>query len=274
MKIMNENNNDVRYINDNKYLGVDIHNNINDDDIIRTQDTWLSYDGKAYVLKGINISIKKESNYVIIGRSGSGKSTLLKLINGMLLPSRGIVRVFGITTNHDELFKPLRSNIGYIPQNLGLVKNISVLENVLIGALPRLNRIKSLIGFPESEIEKALSAIEMVGLAGKDRRKAYMLSGGEKRRVAIARTLVQEPAILLADEIVSELDHSTAIDTMNLIKETKKRMKVTSVMIHHDIDLALAYADVVLILKDGRKIDEVRADEIKPEEVLAELRSY
>jgi len=273
MKIMNENND--KRINDNNCLEVDNEDNENNNNIISIQDAWLSYDGKTYVLKRINISMKRENNYVIIGPSGSGKSTLLKLINGMILPSRGIVQVFRTrtTTNHrDKSFKPLRSKIGYIPQSLGLVKNRSVLENVLIGALPRLNRITSLIGFPETEIDKAISALEMVGLSGKERRKAYMLSGGEKRRVAIARALVQEPEILLADEIVSELDHSTATDIMDLVMQTKKRLKITSVMIHHDIELALDCADVVVILKDGCKIDEVRADQVKPEEVLTRIR--
>lgn len=268
---MNENNG--KHINDNNYLELDNVNNTNNSHIISIHDVWFSYDGKTYALKGINISIKRENNYVIVGSSGSGKSTLLKLINGMLLPSRGIVQVFGATINHhDKLVRSLRSKIGYIPQNLGLVKNVSVLENVLIGALPRLNRITSLVGFPENEVDKAISALEMVGLSGKERRKAYMLSGGEKRRVAIARALVQEPEILLADEIVSELDHSTATDIIDLVMKTKKRSKITSIMIHHDIELALDCADVVVMLKDGGKIDEVRADQVKAEEVVSMIR--
>jgi phosphonate transport system ATP-binding protein len=244
--------------------------------IVRICDAWLSYDGKAYVLNGINICVRRKMNYVIVGPSGSGKSTLLKLINGMVVPSKGLVQVLDTCPNHlDKSFKHLSSKIGYIPQSLGLVKNSSVLENVLIGALPRLGQLKSIIvGFPEYEINKAISALEMVGLSGKERRKAYMLSGGEKRRVAIARALVQEPEILLADEIVSELDHSTAIGIMELIMKTGRRLKTTSIMIHHDIELALDYADVIIMLKDGNKIGEARTDEIKQEEVLAKLGSY
>lgn len=242
--------------------------------VVRMSNAWLSYDGKTYVLKGINACVKRETTYVIVGPSGSGKSTLLKLINGMLYPSMGLVRVLDTNPDHrNKSFRRLSSRIGYIPQNLGLVKNSSVLENVLIGALPRLGKLRSIIGFPKHEINKSISALEMVGLSGKERRKAYMLSGGERRRVAIARALVQEPEILLADEIVSELDHSTAIDIMELIMKTRRRLRTTAIMIHHDIELALDYADVVIMLRDGNKIDEVRADEIQPEEVLARLRS-
>ena len=102
--------------------------------------------------------------------------------------------------------------IGYIPQSLGLIKNVTVLENVLIGALPRLGTEFNLFSKNSLKMKskKLKKFIKQVGLTGKEDRKAYMLSGGEKRRVAIARALMQHPTILLADEIVSELDHVTA----------------------------------------------------------------
>jgi phosphonate transport system ATP-binding protein len=227
--------------------------------IIQMNDVWTSYDSKSYILKGINLSIDRGTNYAIVGQSGSGKSTLLKLMNGMMTPSKGTIKIDYQTPNmNDKKFKSLMHKIGYIPQNLGLIKNISVLENTLIGALPRLGKIQSLFkNFPMEEIQEAKRILKLVGLSGKEERKAYTLSGGEKRRVAIARALMQKPTILLADEIVSELDHVTAREIMNLISDAQKKMKLTAIMVHHDMQLALEYANRVAVIKDGEKILEI-----------------
>ena len=227
--------------------------------IIQMSDVWTSYDSKTFALEGINLSIDRGTNYAIVGQSGSGKSTLLKLMNGMMIPSEGTIKIDYVKPNmNDKKFKKMMHTIGYIPQSLGLVKNITVLENILIGALPRLNTIQSLLKrFPEHEIQEAKRIISLVGLSGKEERKAYMLSGGEKRRVAIARALMQKPTILLADEIVSELDHVTAHEIMNLIADAQKRMNLTAIMVHHDMQLALEFANRVAVIKEGHKILEI-----------------
>ena len=227
--------------------------------IIQVNNVWTSYDTKNFALEGINMSIDRGTNYAIIGKSGSGKSTLLKLMNGMMVPSKGTIKIDYVTPDiNDKKFKKMMHTIGYIPQNLGLVKNVTVLENILIGALPRLNKIQSLFKrFPENEIQEAKRILKLVGLFGKENRKVYMLSGGEKRRVAIARALMQKPTILLADEIVSELDHVTAREIMNLIADAQKKMNLTAIMIHHDMQLALEYANRVAVIKEGQKILEI-----------------
>ena len=227
--------------------------------IIQLNDVWTSYDSKNFALEGINMSIDRGTNYAIVGQSGSGKSTLLKLINGMMIPSKGTIKVDYITPKiNDKKFKKMLHTIGYIPQNLGLVKNVTVLENILIGALPRLGAFQSFMKkFPEEEINEAKRIIKLVGLSGKEERKAYMLSGGEKRRVAIARALMQKPTLLLADEIVSELDHVTAREIMNLIADAQKKMNLTAIMVHHDMQLALEYANRVAVIKEGKKILEI-----------------
>ncbi|MBL7015442.1 MAG: ATP-binding cassette domain-containing protein [Nitrosopumilus sp.] len=227
--------------------------------IIQMNDVWTSYDSKSFALEGINLSIDRGTNYAIVGQSGSGKSTLLKLMNGMMIPSKGTIKIDYVKPDmNNKKFKKMMHTIGYIPQSLGLVKNITVIENILIGALPRLNTIQSLLKkFPESEIQEAKRIMSLVGLSGKEDRKAYMLSGGEKRRVAIARALMQKPTILLADEIVSELDHVTAREIMNLIADAQKRMNLTAIMVHHDIQLALEYANRVAVIKEGQKILEI-----------------
>ncbi|NIM25371.1 MAG: ATP-binding cassette domain-containing protein [Nitrosopumilaceae archaeon] len=227
--------------------------------IIQMNDVWTSYDSKSYALKGINISIDRGTNYAIVGQSGSGKSTLLKLMNGMMTPSKGTIKVDYQTPNvNNKKFKLMMHKIGYIPQSLGLIKNLTVLENTLIGSLPRLGKFQSMFKiFPEEEIQEAKKILSQVGLGGKEERKAYMLSGGEKRRVAIARAFMQKPTILLADEIVSELDHHTAREIMNLIADAQKRLNLTAIMVHHDMQLALEYANRVAVIKEGEKILEI-----------------
>ena len=158
----------------------------------------------------------------------------------------------------EKRFRRMLHTIGYIPQNLGLVKNSTVLENVLLGALPRLGIIQSMLKkFPKDEIAEAKKILGLVGLAGKEDRKTYMLSGGEKRRVAIARALMQKPTILLADEIVSELDSVTAHEIMDLVADAQKRFNLTAIMVHHDMKLALEYANRVAVIQDGQKILEI-----------------
>ena len=227
--------------------------------IIQMNDVWTSYDSQSYALEGVNLSIDRGTNYAIVGQSGSGKSTLLKLMNGMMTPSKGAIKIDYQTPNmNNKKFKKMMHTIGYIPQSLGLVKNVSVLDNILIGALPRLNRIQSILKqFPEHEIQEAKRILKLVGLSGKESRKAYMLSGGEKRRVAIARALMQKPTILLADEIVSELDHVTSREIMNLVLEAQKKMNLTAIMVHHDMKLALEFANRVAVIKEGQKILEI-----------------
>lgn len=227
--------------------------------IIQMNDVSTSYDSKNFALEGINLSIDRGTNYAIVGQSGSGKSTLLKLMNGMMNPNNGIIKIDYVTPDmNNKKFKKMMHTIGYIPQSLGLVKNISVLENIMIGALPRLGKIQSLLKrYPDHEIQEAKKIISQVGLSGKEDRKAYMLSGGEKRRVAIARALMQKPTILLADEIVSELDHVTAREIMHLIADAQKRMNLTAIMVHHDMQLALEYANRVAVIKEGQKILEI-----------------
>jgi len=220
---------------------------------------FASANKNIIVLKNVNIQINKGELVSLSGPSGSGKSTLLKLINGMMNPSQGKILVdYKIPNISDKKFKSFMHKIGYIPQNLGLIKNSTVLENILIGALPRVSGFNSFFKkFSDLEIDNAKKILKQVGLQGKAERKVYMLSGGEKRRVAIARALVQKPEIILADEIVSELDHVTAREIMDVLAEAQATMKLTAIMVHHDLQLALEYADRVAVIKEGEKILEI-----------------
>ena len=113
--------------------------------IIQMNDVWTSYDSKNFAVSAVNLSIDRGTNYAIVGQSGSGKSTLLKLMNGMMTPSKGTIKMDYQTPDmNNKRFKKMMHTIGYIPQSLGLVKNISVLDNILIGALPRLTKMQGI----------------------------------------------------------------------------------------------------------------------------------
>ena len=227
--------------------------------IIQMRDVSASYDSKNSILKNISMNVHRGTNYAIVGASGSGKSTLLKLMNGMMIPSNGIVLYnYQKPDVKNKTYKKSMAKIGYIPQTLGLVKNSTVMDNVMIGALPRIDGVKSFLKiFPKKEIEYAHDILKLVGLDEKSDRKVHMLSGGEKRRVAIARALMQKPHVLLADEIVSELDSVTAREVMDVIKDAQQKLNLTSIMIHHDMNLALEYANRVAVIKEGEKVLEI-----------------
>jgi len=244
-------------------------------DIINLDNVWASYDGKSFVLKDVSLSIKAGINFVVIGPSGSGKSTLLKIINGLVRPSKGRVRVFGVQAGDNGHFKALMPKIGYIPQNLGLVKNVSVIDNVLMGSLHRVGDLRALMKmFPDEEMKGAEEAIKLVGLEDKCDRKVYMLSGGEKRRVAIARAFVQKPSLLLADEIVSELDFVKSREIMDVIHSVKQRMGITMVMVHHDLEIAIEYADMIAVMKEGVKVAEFKPNELDKTSVTKLFNGY
>ena len=141
--------------------------------IVQMSGVSASYDSKDRVLKDVTLNIHRGTNYAIVGASGSGKSTLLKLMNGMMTPSNGVVLYnYQKPSLKNKEFKKYISKIGYIPQTLGLVKNMSVMDNIMIGALPRISGVKSFFKmFPEDEIKNANDILKLVGLNGKSKRK-------------------------------------------------------------------------------------------------------
>ena len=233
------------------------HQGPSSEEAVGLSNVWYSYNGGAPALREIDLTVARGSSTVVIGASGSGKTTLLKTINGLLRPSSGSVTVLGTCLNGDGSFETVRRRTGYIPQQLGLVRSLSARENVLIGALPRVNWWRSLLGaFPSEEVGRANDLLEVVGIAHKAEEKAYRLSGGERQRVAIARALMQDPALILADEFVSDLDYARAQEIMNLLQEIRKWQGVTLVMVLHNMELATQFADRVVILKGGLKVAE------------------
>ncbi len=207
--------------------------------------------GKECVLKDIDLSVSKGMIQVIIGPSGAGKTSLLKLMNGILEPRKGDVSVMGCDCARSR-FPNSKRFIGYIPQHLGLIESMTVEENVLMGSLSRASTLKSMFKvFPEKERHSAEKLMSLTGIRRKSNKKVRELSGGEKRRVAIARAFMQKPRLLLADEILSDLDFVLVKQMTEQIKKLRDEFSTTIVMVEHDMNVARSIGDRILILREG-----------------------
>ena len=205
----------------------------------------------------------------VLGTSGSGKTTLLKLCRGLLATRGGTVRVFGEAVRAGR--GRLDPRIAYIPQQLGLVRSLSVLENILTGALARRG-VGALLrpGTPALE-RRAVAIAERLGIEHKLGEKAFTLSGGERQRVAIARALVQEARVLLADEFISQLDPLTTTEIMRVVREIAEE-GVAVVMTTHEHSIVREHADRAIVLRDGEKVVDVRTRGVAMTEITGALR--
>lgn len=192
---------------------------------------------------------------VIIGLSGSGKSTLLRCINRLVEPSSGQVVLDGvdITAARPAELRRLRCDIGMIFQQFNLVKRSSVLTNVLTGKLGTAATVPSLLGlWSAADRAQAHANLELVGIAGKAGNRADALSGGQQQRVGIARALMQNPKVLLADEPVASLDPATSHTVLDYLRSLNRERGVTVLCSLHFLSLAREYGTRILALKDGR----------------------
>jgi len=213
------------------------------------------YDNGFRALKNINLEIPDGQFVSIIGLSGSGKSTLLRCINRLIDPTEGriIWRGRDITAATDDELRQIRRRIGMIFQQFNLVKRSSVLTNVMSGRLGYINPAYSLFNyFPSQEKQRAMAALERVGIPEKAYNRASALSGGQQQRVGIARALMQEPEMMLADEPVASLDPATSHSVMKYLELLNKEDGITILCSLHFLSLARAYADRVIALKDGQ----------------------
>ncbi|HEV8441008.1 MAG TPA: ATP-binding cassette domain-containing protein [Methylomirabilota bacterium] len=225
---------------------------------LEATDLWFSFSVGRPVLRGVSLRAEAGEITMILGISGSGKTTFLKLCKGLLAPRRGTVRVLGerVVAGRRNRLDPC---VAYIPQHLGLVRNLGVLDNVLTGALARVAQLPSLLRrLPSAEFRRARELLERVGLGHKADEKAYALSGGERQRVAIARALMQEPRVLLADEFVSQLDVLTSREILMIVRGIASQ-GVAAVVATHEMELVERYADAVIVLRDGEKVLDRRA---------------
>jgi phosphonate transport system ATP-binding protein len=222
--------------------------------VIRVRGLHKQYPGGTVALDGVNLDIAEGELVALIGPSGAGKSTLLRCLNGFVAPTRGEVRVGGATVTGatGERLRLIRAGIGFIFQQFNLQRRLSVLENVLMGGLARAPRLRSLLGlFPAGDVVRARAALARVGLGGLDERRVDTLSGGQQQRVAIARVLVQEPRVILADEPMASLDPALSESVLALLQRISDEDGITVVTSLHVLDLARRYSRRVIGLRAG-----------------------
>jgi phosphonate transport system ATP-binding protein len=222
------------------------------------------YPSGTEALKDVSFNVQDGEFLVVIGLSGSGKSTLLRCINRLIEPTEGRIVWDGtdVTKASSTELKHLRRHIGMVFQQFNLVKRSSVITNVLSGRLGYTDPWTSLVGIWSKENrERALQALEKVGIADKANVRADTLSGGQQQRVGIARTLMQEPKLILADEPVASLDPVLSHSILRYLELLNKE-GITIICSLHFLDLVHRYATRVVGLKDGVKVFEGLPSEI------------
>lgn len=215
--------------------------------------------GDNHVLNGIDLDLHKGENIIVLGRSGSGKSVLIKIIIGLMKPDKGEVKVLGKEIHKlekKELIQ-LRLKIGFLFQHNALYDSMTVRENLEFPLL-RNNRKVSQAEL-DKRVDEVLEAVDLIDTA--DQLPAE-LSGGQEKRISIARTLIMKPELILYDEPTAGLDPITSVEINNLMKEVKQRYKTSSIVITHDLTCARQTGDMVLMLIDGKFIREGDFEEV------------
>lgn len=234
--------------------------------ILKIRDLHKYYGAATHVLRGVSFDIEQGEFVCIIGLSGSGKSTLLRCINRLIEPTAGQILVprslVGagsdgavlnvVDLNRSEL-RLLRRKIGMVFQQFNIAKRLSVIENVLSGGLGYHPAVRSTLRiFSHAAKRQALLNLNRVGLLAHAYKRADELSGGEQQRVAIARTLMQQPAIILADEPVSSLDPKLSRVVLDILKRVCREDGITALVSLHTLELTREYADRIVGLKRGQ----------------------
>lgn len=205
--------------------------------------------GKTFALKDVSFYLKQGDVCAIVGESGSGKTTLARLIAGLETPDDGIIKIDGtIVSSTNKLVAPENRKVGLVFQDYALFPHLNLLQNVLYG-----------ISKDKNKKERAEEVLNLVGLNELKDRYPHQLSGGQQQRVALARALAPNPSLLILDEPFSNLDTMLRMQLRNEIFEIVKNTGVTAIFVTHDTQDALAVADEILILQNGRLIQKDEA---------------
>ncbi len=223
--------------------------------MLKVENLTKVYDDGTVALRNVSFEVPDGAFMVVIGLSGSGKSTLLRCINRLIDPTEGRIVWDGVdlTALEGAALREARRQIGMIFQQFNLVRRSSVMTNVLSGRLGYINPLWSLINyFPREDRQRAVAALSRVGLTGKENNRADALSGGQQQRVGIARALMQEPKMILADEPVASLDPVLAHSILGQLEVLNKEDGITIICSLHYLDLVQRYSTHVIGLRNGQ----------------------
>ncbi|MFH0754369.1 MAG: ABC transporter ATP-binding protein [Candidatus Omnitrophota bacterium] len=226
--------------------------------MIQIHDLYKTFN-KVQVLNGLNLSVRSGETMVVIGRSGAGKSVLLKSIIGILKPESGSIAIDGVdvTRLSESDYDKVRRNIGLVFQGGALFDSLSVGENVgfMLNEYGQLSL--------SQKRERVAHALSLVGLSAIEDMMPSQLSGGMRKRVSLARVLCMEPRIILYDEPTSEVDPITADAIQKLIMDMRDKLKVTSIVVTHDMNAAYKIADSIAMFYHGQVIAQGTPEEIR-----------
>jgi len=226
--------------------------------VISIRGLYKSF-GELHVLKGIDLDLYKGENVVVLGRSGTGKSVLIKILVGLLKPDKGIVKVLGSDVNqlNGKELDALRLRVGFSFQNSALYDSMNVRQNL---EFPLTMNVKNL---SKQAVDQAVEEVlDAVGLIDKMNQMPSELSGGQRKRIGIARTLILKPEIMLYDEPTSGLDPITSTEINELINEVQEKYNTSSIIITHDLTCAKLTGDRIAMLLQGKFLRMGKFDEV------------
>lgn len=228
--------------------------------VISVKGLVKSFGPKNHVLKGVDLTVNKGENLVVLGKSGSGKSITIKCMVGLVRPDQGEIRLFDtdIATVSPKELNQLRKKVGFLFQNAALYDSMTVRQNL---EFPLRRHLKKLT---DREVEQTITeTLESVGLADAIDKMPSELSGGMRKRIGLARTLILKPEIILYDEPTTGLDTITSREISELMLKVQEKYKTTAVIITHDMACAKLTGDRLVILRDGTMVAEGTYDELE-----------
>jgi phosphonate transport system ATP-binding protein len=214
-----------------------------------------SYVADKPVLSDVSLEIMPRGITAIIGPSGTGKSTLIRCINRLVEPTAGAIEFEGqdLVRLSRKALRQARRHVGMVFQEYNLVERLTVMENVLSGRLGYVSSWRAWRRkFAPEDIARAFELLDVVGLAGFAKQRADSLSGGQRQRVGIARAVMQQPSVLLADEPTSSLDPKTSVEIMQLLTDIARQRGIPVIINMHDVELAKRFADRIVGMAGGR----------------------